>query len=180
MTVGVGGLVAAYLAVGTILVGLGLYSRWPWQVKAAGVVITTAAYLVLYHSFPPILGWPTQGELPGKFDLLSVYIQEPDRITDSQGDIFFWAVNLEEGAERTPRAYRMAFTPELKATFREAAGKLKKNMPQLGNLEPEEGSMGVPWREGKQTGQKSVKIDFQDMPRGESCPKDDPNCARAP
>jgi hypothetical protein len=183
MTLGFSGLVAAYVVVASALVVLGLYSRWPWRLKATGIALTTAAQVGLYYSFPLLLGWPTELNLPRKFELLGMYMQEPDNITGARGDIFFWAIDKDVKADGRPRAYRVDFDPALKAVFQEAAGKLAKNMPQQGSLEaPDDSPMGIPWREGKGTGQKSVKVNFSDMPRGEGAAGKDtpPPTAPAP
>ena len=58
----------------------------------------------------------------------------------------------------------MPFTPKLKAVFKEAQGKLKNNLPQVGELEkPDEGPPGVP-KDRSRFGQKSVNLQFRDMP----------------
>jgi membrane-bound metal-dependent hydrolase YbcI (DUF457 family) len=165
MSLGIGGLIAAYVIVGLVLTLLGLFSKWHWVVKALGIVVISAAYVMMYYSIPPLLGWPTDRAVPRKFALLAIYMQDPDPVTGSRGDIFFWASNLAPGADKRPRAYRVPFTPKLKAVFAEANGKLKNHLPQIGETdEPDKGPFGVP-KDWSRIGQKSINFEFHDMPQ---------------
>ena len=164
MSLGVGGLVAAYVIVALVLTLLGLFSRWHWSIKALGVAVVSVSYILMYYSVPPLLGWPTDRAIPRKFALLAIYLQDPDPVTGRRGDIFFWATDMAAGADKRPRAFRVPYTPKFKAVFQEAQGKLKNNMPQLGETEePDEGPFGVP-KDRSRIGQKSVNIQIRDMP----------------
>ena len=164
MSLGVGGLVAAYVIVALVLTLLGLFSRWHWTIKMIGVTLVSASYVLMYYSVPPLLGWPTDRAIPKRFTLLAIYMQDPDPVTGRRGDIFFWATDLAPGSDKRPRAFRVPFTPKLKAVFKEAQGKLKNNLPQVGELEkPDEGPPGVP-KDRSRFGQKSVNLQFRDMP----------------
>ncbi len=156
-------IVAAYVVVALGLMLLCLFSRWSWQTKVGMVGLVTAAYLAVYFSVPALLGWPTDRAVPKRFGLLAVYIQEPDKQTGEAGDVFFWATDLDPDADQRPRAYRLPFTPELKAVMQEGQGKLRQNIPQIGEAEPDDEVHGVP-SDRQQLGQKSVKIKLRDMP----------------
>ncbi|MCK5498953.1 MAG: hypothetical protein KAI77_07110, partial [Gammaproteobacteria bacterium] len=71
MTLGISGLIAAYIVLAVLLLSINLYSKWSWHVKAITIIITSAFYIVSYFSFPPLLGWPTKQALPSHFRLLS-------------------------------------------------------------------------------------------------------------
>jgi hypothetical protein len=125
-------------------------------------VLTTASYLVLYYSFAPLLGWPSEDKLPRRFDLVAVYVQEPKEITGAKGDIFFWALDRDRGVRQgTPRAYVVPFTAKLHAQVKEAGRRLRKNIPQVGETEiidkDKPGRHGVP-RDGSRFTQKSQKL----------------------
>lgn len=162
MTLGIGGLVTAYVVLAAALAGLNIFSVWSWPVKALMLVLTSAAYLILYYSFPPLLGWPSGTELPKRFQLVALYAQEPDRITGTSGRIFFWLVD-KQMASSMPRAYEIDFEPELHARVKEAGQRLRKNVPQVGEVGADDkdlGKHGVPREEGK-LGQKSQKIQIR-------------------
>ena len=66
MSLGVGGLVAAYVVAALVLTLLGLFSRWHWIIKVIGVALVSASYILMYYSVPPLLGWPTDRAIPKK------------------------------------------------------------------------------------------------------------------
>ena len=108
---GKSGLVAAYVIVALLLISLNLYTRWSWRVKALLIGIVSALYLVTYYSLPPLLGWPADEELPQRFNLVAVYVTEPDKSTGAEGEIFLWATDMAQGPRGAePRAYRVPFS----------------------------------------------------------------------
>ncbi len=164
-TLGAAGLIAAYVLLGVLLVSLNLYSRWAWPVKIFGIVLVAVFYGVTYRSIPPLLGWPTQQNLPERFNLLALYVQEPDKATGDEGAIYMWVTDLGRGFSNVrPRAYEVPFSAELQQKAVEAGSKLKKGLPQLGETkEAELGPNGQP-RDTTEQGQASVSIDFYDLP----------------
>ena len=54
-TLGIAGLVAAYILIALLLLSINLYSNWSWKVKAGSIVVTTLLYVVTYLSFPRCL-----------------------------------------------------------------------------------------------------------------------------
>ncbi|MGE0385896.1 MAG: hypothetical protein AB7Q97_14275 [Gammaproteobacteria bacterium] len=166
-TLNASGLTAAYVLIALLLVALLVYSRWTWKVKAAAIAIVTAFYFVAYHSVPPLLGWPTGSALPQRFKLVAAFVREPDKATGASGAIYLWATDMLAGpGADTPRAYRLPFTPELHTRVVDAREKLRKNMPQLGEIKNDEERTGPPGRPGTQRrpGQESVRIEFFDLP----------------
>jgi hypothetical protein len=158
-----GMMVAAFVVTAAVLLGLGLYSTWSLRWKLFGIAGVTAAYLLVYFSLPRMLGWPTDQQVPRRFNLLGVYIQEPDRTTGTAGDVFFWATDLAPGADPRPRAYHMPFKASFKSVFQEAQGKLRQNIPQEGEFELDDELQGVPL-DWSHLGQKSVKLKIKDAP----------------
>lgn len=159
------GLVAAYVLVALLLLGVVLYTKFSWQLKALAVVAVSAFYLITYFSFPPLLGWPTDADVPKRFNLVAIYVQEPDKTTGDTGEIFLWLTDLEKGPARNePRAYRVPFNGDLHAKVVEAGTKMRKGLPQLGELVDENlGPSARPTDESR-GGQKSVDIEFFDLP----------------
>ena len=157
------GLIACYVLVALLLLSINLYSNWSWKIKAFTIIVVSLFYLLSYYSFPPLLGWATRDDLPERFNLVGVYVEEPDKLTGAKGEIFLWVTDMEAGpGHNEPRAYRLPFTAELHAKVVEAGTKLRKNLPQLGELE-EEGPGGRPL-DRTQMGQESVNIEFYDLP----------------
>lgn len=163
LTFGHAAIVAAYVVVALALLLLSLFSRWHWRVKAGLVAITTAAWCACYFALPALLGWPTDRAVPQRFNLIGVFIQEPDKRTGEPGNVFFWASDLDPDADQRPRAYRLPYSLSTKAVFQEGQGKLRQNIPQVGEVDEEDKKLGVPQDRG-QLGQKSVKIKFRDAP----------------
>lgn len=163
LTFGHAAIVAAYVVVALALLLLSLFSRWPWQVKSVLIVATTAACCACYFALPALLGWPTERAVPKRFNLIGVFIQEPDRRTHEPGAVFFWAADLDPDHDQRPRAHRLPFSLKTHALFQEGQGKLRQNIPQIGEVEEDDEVLGVPQDRG-QLGQKSVKIKFKDAP----------------
>ena len=42
MTLGITGIIAAYILLAVLLLSINLYSKWPWQLKAGAIVITVS------------------------------------------------------------------------------------------------------------------------------------------
>ncbi len=162
---GTSGLIAAYVLIALLLLILNLYTRWAWHVKAALIVLVSAFYVVTYFSLPPLLGWPTDADLPQRFNLVAIYVEEPDKSTGSPGEIFLWATDMAEGPRGAePRAYRVPFTGELHARVVEAGNKMRKGLPQLGEVKEEQLGPHARPTDESQGGQKSVAIEFFDLP----------------
>ncbi len=162
MNFGHGAIVSAYVVIALILLGLGLYSTWSFRQKVFGIVLVTCAYLLVYFSLPRMLGWPTDSQVPRRFELHGVYIQDPDKTTGVPGAVFFWATDLAPGADARPRAFRMPFKASFKSMLEEANGKLRQNIPQEGEIELDDEPNGVPL-DWTRLGQKSVKLKFKDV-----------------
>jgi len=162
---GTSGLVAAYVLVALLLLILNLYTRWSWRIKALLIVLVSAFYVVSYFSLPPLLGWPTDAELPKRFNLVAIFVQEPDKTTGAPGEIFLWATDMATGPTGAePRAYRVPFSDALHARVVEAGNKMRKGLPQIGEVsEKKKGPSARPTDES-QGGMKSVAIEFFDLP----------------
>ena len=163
MVFGHGAIVSSFVLVGVILLGLSLYSRWSLSTKVAGIVCVTSAYFLVYFALPRMLGWPSDNQVPRRFNLQAVYLQEPDKATGEAGNVFFWANDLAPNADPRPRAYHMPFKASYKSVLQEAQGKLRQNIPQQGELDLDDQPNGVPLDWGK-LGSKSAKLKIKDTP----------------
>ena len=168
MTLTIAHLITAYVILAAVLAGLNIFSTLSWPGKSLLIILTSAAYLLIYFSFAPLLGWPSSGDLPTRFNLVALYAQEPDPLTGKKGDIFFWVTDKTTG-NNTPRAYVVDFEPGLHARAIEAMQRKNKNTPQTGTVGPDLELSGVAkeQHEGHKTQKFSVKFS-DDLP--ESAP----------
>ena len=121
-------LIAAYVIVAVLLVSLNLYSNWHWVVKLVTTTLTVIFFVITYHSYSAILGWPTSREVPEQFYLHAVQVVEPERI-------YLWGTDLDRGMGRTvPRAYGLPYTAKLHDKVNKASRKLRKGLPVIGQV----------------------------------------------
>ena len=165
LTLGIAGLLAAYVLVALLLLSVNLYSDWSWQVKAGTIIATTLFYAVTYLSFPPLLGWPTGEAPPQRFRLVAADVLQPDKATGAAGKIFLWLKDLDDlSARARPRAYELPYSGALHERVTQAQVKLEKGMQQLGEIKPpEEGNRSRVDRLTR-TVEQAVNIEFFDLP----------------
>lgn len=163
-TLGLTGLVSAYVLLALLLLSINLYSIWSWPVKAATIILTSLFYFVAYFSIPPMLGWPTSAELPQKFKLNAIHIVQPDKLANEEGKIYLWLTELHDlEAADTPRAYELPYSDPLYKAVNKARTKMKKGIEQLGEIKkPEKDAVKID-KEGKTT-LVSSPIKFYDLP----------------
>lgn len=165
MTLGIAGLITAYVLVVVLLLSINLYSNWSWQIKASSIIAATILFVVTYISFPPLLGWPTSQMPPDRFRLLAVHVQHPDKITGSPGGIYLWLTRLDDlTATDQPRAYAFPYSDALHQAVVSAQAKMNKGMPQLGEVRDPDGPMKAVVEDPHRGGVESLPIQFYDMP----------------
>ena len=165
VTLGTAGLVAAFVLVALLLLSLNLYTQWSWRIKATMIALVSVFYLVMYASLPPLMGWPTAADLPKRFNLVAVYVQEPDKATGSKGEIFLWATDLAHGPRGAePRAYRVPFNGDLHARVVEAGNKMRKGLPQLGEVREEQVGPNARPTDESQGGRRVLQSNFSIFP----------------
>lgn len=161
---GIGGLVTAYVIIALLLLSINLYSNWSWKVKAASIVVTSIFYIITFLSFPPLLGWPTTATLPERFQLIGSYVAQPNKLTGDKGSIYLWVTRFEDlSTQEKPRAYQLPYSNELHERIINAGSKLNKGIPQLGEID-KDASKVLDVKKAPVSGQKSVHIEFYDMP----------------
>ncbi|MEM7021412.1 MAG: hypothetical protein AAF637_02360 [Pseudomonadota bacterium] len=133
------GLVASYVVLATLLLSLNLRSGWRWSIKATAIAITTAFFAITFIALQAMLGWPTEGSPPSRFQLHAALVNEPDRKGEDPGAIYLWVSPREEdgAVAGPPRAYALPYSRALhEATARAQAG-LEAGKPIDGKLDPE-------------------------------------------
>ncbi len=163
MTLGISGLIAAYILLAVLLLSINLYSKWSWQLKSVTIIITSAFYIISYFSFPPLLGWPTSQKLPAHFRLLSTKVHQPDKLTGEEGSVFLWLKEVENITTRVlPRAYVLPYSSLLHEKIINVQTKIDRGIPQLG--EYEEDMMRQEVVDSSEIGKESLNIQFYDLP----------------
>ena len=165
MTLGVTGLIAAYVFIALLILSINLYSRWNWGVKAACIIVGTALYVVSYLSVLDILGWPTAQDLPQRFRLVGAYVQQPDKLTEYDGAIYLWLTDLDDlSSGGKPRSFRLPYSAPVHEQILNATAKLNKGMPQMGEFRnPDDDNMRI-LDDPTRLGQTSARIQFFDVP----------------
>jgi hypothetical protein len=133
-------LVAAYAAVTVLLLSLNLTSLWRWWVKAAAIVVSTAFFGVTYAAMNGLMGWPTTQKTPGRFNLISSRIAEPDRHNHTPGHIYLWADELDANnvPSGTPRSYQLPYSDKLARKVSDAQEKRNQGIDVMGRLSDDE------------------------------------------
>lgn len=162
---GTSGLIAAYVLIAILLLSILIYASWNWVVKAGLIVITSVFYIITYQSYPLLMGWPTESSLPERFRLIASAIQEPDKLTGAEGNIYLWVTDLRtDPSVAKPRSYQLPYNDELHKKVIAADQKMRKGILQLGQLLDEENAMRVTATDTTRLGMESIKIDFYDLP----------------
>ena len=122
------GLSIAYALLGVLLLTACLFTRLPWPLKAAGIVLTSAFYVVGFYATQGLLGWSSVDPLPPRFKLLHARIVEPHSLANDAGAIHLWIEAIDEDyrPNGVPRAYRLPYDAKL-AEKAEAAVKASAN-----------------------------------------------------
>ena len=163
MTLGITGIISAYILLALLLLSINLYSKWSWHIKAATIILTSVFYIVTYYSLPALLGWPTSQNPPAQFRLLAAYVEQPDKEKNTKGAIYLWLskiINLTELTE--PRAYEFDYSIELHEKIINVNAKLNKNIKQIGEFKDPDNAFNE--INEQKRGVKSVKIEFYDLP----------------
>ncbi len=153
------GLIIAYVVIGAALLSLNLFSSWNWCVKTAMNIIVVAFFFVTYHSWPGILGWPTERDLPDQFYLHAVNIDEPHRI-------YLWGTDIERGLGQTiPRSYSIPYSRKLHDRVDKVIRKLRKGLPIVGQISNTAGAKQAN-STLEQTQAADTDVVFIDAPQG--------------
>jgi len=121
-------LIAAYVLIAVLLLSLNFYSNWHWLVKGVATTVAVGFFVVTFHSYSAILGWPTTREVPSQFYLHAVQVVEPEKI-------YLWGTDLDRGMGTTvPRAYGLTYTARLHDKVNKASRKLRKGLPVIGQV----------------------------------------------
>jgi len=155
MNAGVTGIIFSNIVLGVLLLTLMFRTNWNLFIKIAAVFCVVGLYHTTVKSYPFLTGWPTTISLPQRFNLEGVLFDEPNKSTQTRGRIFIWATDLKDMRKPVPRAYVLPYTPVLHTKLYDAGQKLRKSLPQLGEVITVRNPI---------TAKEEIDLQFFDMP----------------
>jgi hypothetical protein len=134
MTVTLVAISTAYVLIAVLLLSAGLTARYAWWVKASAIVVTSLFFVEVFFASKSLLGWPGQGPLPAKFQLLWTRVVEPDPKLGERGAIYLWVeeVDANNVPSGLPRAYRLPYSLKLADRTLKARDEIMAGHPQEG------------------------------------------------
>src|ERR1700681_348250 len=104
-----------YVALGALLLCLGLETRLAWWIKAAAIVVTSAFFVVVFFATNGLLGWPARGAVPARFQLLWTRVGEPDVRSGDAGAVYLWVEETDDSnvPSGTPKSYGLPYSRTL-------------------------------------------------------------------
>ncbi len=148
-------LIAGYVVLAAILLSINLWARIRWSIKFAAIVITCAFFFITFVSIEQLLGWPTDRNLPDRFEFLYAVVIEPDQARRETGAIYIWALTLPGAAtdagshdphyvrgpetidshiapRKAPRAYRLPYSRAMHKMIHQARERVIEGVRQIG------------------------------------------------
>lgn len=108
-------------------------SRGPGWLRSLGIVALGASIWWQYTGMQQLGGWPTTDELPERFLFHSAVIAEPDPRRGNSGQIDLWVTALvDDRADGTPRAYRLAYSASGHKAVQAAQQRMRNGQAQMG------------------------------------------------
>jgi hypothetical protein len=132
---------AAYVVMGVLLLLVVLTARLGWRVKAIVIIVTSVFFIEAFFATRDLLGWPGNGPLPTRFQLLWVRIVEPDLKSSNKGAVYLWVEEIDGNNVPlgTPRAYELPYSRPLADRSMGARDQIMEGNAQLGTAEEVEG-----------------------------------------
>lgn len=136
MTVTILLLAGAYAIVAAILLLILLVARLPLALKGLATLAVAALIPWTYHAIGELRGLPTDSAPPARFMLHWARVVEPNLLMKEKGHVFLWLEELDEQNFPTglPRAYALAYDPELVKKVEVAMGKIKEGEEVAGTI----------------------------------------------
>ena len=89
-------LILSYLLIASLLLLFCFFTPFSRKVKLTGIFVVAAFYFSSWNSYINILGWPSTEDLPEKFRISWVVIQEPSKGDRKEGGLYLWIRKLNE------------------------------------------------------------------------------------
>jgi hypothetical protein len=132
---------AAYVVMGVLLLLVVLTARLGWRLKAIVIIVTSVFFIEAFFATRDLLGWPGNGQLPTRFQLLWACIVEPDLKSSNKGAVYLWVEEIDGNNVPlgTPRAYELPYSRPLADRSMGARDQIMEGNAQLGTAEEVEG-----------------------------------------
>ena len=126
----------AYALVAALLLLMLLATRLPFALKALATVATCGMILWTYQAIGDLRGLPTDSEPPARFKLHWARVVEPNLLMKEKGHVFMWLEELDEMnfPSGLPRAYALAYDPDLVKKVQVAMGKIQDGEEVSGTI----------------------------------------------
>ncbi|MBV1905870.1 MAG: hypothetical protein KUG75_07320 [Pseudomonadales bacterium] len=121
-------LTLAYVAIAVLLLSLNLESLHSGRVKIFAIVVVSLFYFFSYYGWRSFSGLPSSESLPDNFRLVWLTVDEPDKITGSDGAVYIWLRELSANLQKPvgePRAYRLSYSENLAEEVEAAIAELE-------------------------------------------------------
>ena len=121
-------LILSYLLIASLLLLFCFFTPFTRKVKLTGILIVSTFYFASWNSYINILGWPSTEDLPDKFRISWVIIQEPGKEDRKAGELYLWVRTLNEvnTPYGVPRSYKLNWNEENHRVAQSALHKLKE------------------------------------------------------
>lgn len=126
----------AYGVVSAILLLILLAARVHLALKAGATLAVAALIPWTYHAIGELRGLPTDSRPPAHFKLHWARVVEPNLLMKEKGHVFLWLEELDAQnfPSGLPRAYALAYDPDLVKAVEVAMGKIQKGEDVAGTI----------------------------------------------
>ncbi len=136
-----------------------------WWIKTVMVPVCIWFSIAISVSMPSMLGWPSQSELPYKYELFSAKVVNPSLTNGSDGCIFLWIGDIDplDGYsifelyrydKYYPRGHKIPYTKEMHKKIQKAQKLLKQGRRVMGTNPNGAGKSKGQGKKGKIKGKK--------------------------
>jgi hypothetical protein len=132
-------LAGAYALVAAFLLLILISSRMNLALKVMATIAAAALIPWTYHSIGELRGLPTDSQPPAHFKLHWARVVEPNLLMKEKGHVFMWLEELDDQnyPSGIPRAYALAYDPELVKKVEVAMGKIQDGEEVSGTISEE-------------------------------------------
>lgn len=153
------GIPLAFLATVSLMAWYIIGGSGKWWIKAPVTIVSIYLSLGIWYSMNGLLGWPTEQNVPDKFQAFWIVVETPEDDVPKSGAIYVWAKSLtpedesnfgdvpkwvdkflipfhNKYSKNEPRLYKLSYSEELHQQANEIIeGHLKQGRPYFGTLE---------------------------------------------
>jgi hypothetical protein len=180
------GIPIGFILLAAIGLWLLIFAKGWWVLKIFFMTLCIYFSLAVWLSLSQLSGWPSSSELPERFLINGVAVQEPSRTDpNDKGNIYVWATELDNDfkAKKTeisswlmpfvskkrpsePRAYRLPYTDEMREQMAQVSKMMKAGKPVVGERNKLTGKGDGEGGDGKGKGKGKGKGQGQGMGQG--------------